>query len=77
MSAELARERLALFGASKLNGEKRSNSISLLVSQFKRPIILILFFATGLPFILNDPVGAEIILSIVQIRAKATRDNLG
>ena len=62
-----AKIRLASFGANRLKPPKRSNVLTLLVSQFKSPIILILFFATGLSFFLHDPVDAFIILSIVLI----------
>lgn len=45
---------------------KKSNSVlKLLLSQFKSPIILILFFAIGLSFFLKDTVDALIILAIV------------
>jgi Mg2+-importing ATPase len=60
-----AKKRLALYGANLLKPQKRSDVLTLLVSQFKSPIILILFFATGLSFFLHDPVDAFIILSIV------------
>ncbi|MCX6233961.1 MAG: magnesium-translocating P-type ATPase [Bacteroidetes bacterium] len=62
-----AKKRLALYGANRLKPQKRSNVLTLLVSQFKSPIILILFFATGLSFFLHDPADAIIILSIVII----------
>ena len=60
-----ALRRLARFGANLLTPPKRSDSLTLLLSQFKNPIILILFFATGLSFFLRDPADAFIILSIV------------
>ena len=60
-----AKKRLALYGANLLKPQKRSDVLTLLVSQFKSPIIIILFFATGLSFFLHDPVDAFIILSIV------------
>ncbi|MGA2296129.1 MAG: magnesium-translocating P-type ATPase [FCB group bacterium] len=62
-----AKKRLALFGANRLKPQKSSNVLTLLISQFKSPIILILFFATGLSFFLHDAVDAFIILSIVLI----------
>jgi Mg2+-importing ATPase len=62
-----AQKRLAIFGANLLKPQKRSDVLTLLVSQFKSPIIIILFFATGLSFFLHDPVDAIIILSIVII----------
>jgi len=60
-----ARARLSRFGPNRLKPQKRSNALTLLVSQFKSPLILILFFATGLSFFLHDPINACIILAIV------------
>ena len=65
LSGEEARQRLALYGANLLKPRKKSDAFTLLVSQFKSPIILILFFATGMSFFLHDPVDASIILAIV------------
>ncbi|MEO0137004.1 MAG: magnesium-translocating P-type ATPase [candidate division WOR-3 bacterium] len=60
-----AKKRLKLYGANRLKPQKRLNTLTLLASQFKSPIILILFFATGLSFFLHNPVDAFIILSII------------
>jgi Mg2+-importing ATPase len=60
-----AHQRLARYGANLLKPPKRSDALALLFGQFKSPIILILFFATGLSFFLRDPADAIIILSIV------------
>jgi Mg2+-importing ATPase len=57
--------RLKRYGANLLRPPKRSDALALLVNQFKSPIILILFFATGLSFFLRDPADAITILSIV------------
>ena len=65
-SAE-ARQRLARYGANLLKPQKRSDVLTLLLVQFKSPIILILVFAAGLSFFLSDPVDAFIILTIVLI----------
>jgi Mg2+-importing ATPase len=62
-----AKKRLVLYGANLLKPPKRTDVLTLLISQFKSPIILILFFATGLSFFLHDAVDAIIILSIVLI----------
>ena len=59
--------RLARYGANLLKPRKRSDALSLLIGQFKSPIILILFFATGLSLFLSDIAGAVIILSIVLV----------
>ena len=60
-----AQRRLALYGSNLLKPKKKSDAVTLLVSQFKSPIILILLFATGLSFFLHDHVNALIILAIV------------
>jgi Mg2+-importing ATPase len=60
-----ARRRLARYGANTLKPPKRSDDFTLLVGQFKSPLIMILFFATALSFFLGDTVDAYIILSIV------------
>jgi Mg2+-importing ATPase len=67
LTSSEAKKRLALYGANLLKPPKRSDVLTLLISQFKSPIILILFFATGLSFFLHDAVDAIIILSIVLV----------
>lgn len=60
-----ARQRFIRYGANLLKPTKRSNTLTLLISQFRSPLILILIFAVGLSFFLHDPVNAGIILTIV------------
>jgi len=60
-----AQRRLVQYGVNILKPQVRSNAFSLLLGQFKSPIILLLLFATGLSFFLHDPVNALIILAIV------------
>jgi P-type Mg2+ transporter len=67
LTGDEARQRLVRYGANLLKPPRRSDVLTLLLNQFKSPIILILFFATGLSFFLRDPVDAIIILSIVLI----------
>ena len=67
LSNDAAAQRLTEYGANLLKPQKRSNALTLLLAQFKSPIILILLFATGLSFVLRDPVNAVIILSIVLV----------
>ena len=62
-----AKERLTSYGANRLKPQKRSDAFTLLIAQFKSPIILILLFATGLSLFLHNPVDASIILTIVVI----------
>jgi P-type Mg2+ transporter len=65
LSTVEARRRLSQYGSNLLTPKKRSDTLTLLLSQFKSPIILILLFATGLSFFLHDHVNALIILVIV------------
>jgi Mg2+-importing ATPase len=58
-------DRLARYGSNLLKPPKRSDAFALLLSQFKSPLALILFFATGLSFFLGNAVDATIILVIV------------
>lgn len=67
LTTEDAGERLKEFGANRLKPQKRLKTLSLLVAQFKSPIILILLFAAGLSFFLRDPADAFIILAIVLV----------
>ncbi len=62
-----AKKRLITYGANRMKPQKRSDAFTLLISQFKSPIILILLFATGLSLFLHNLVDASIILSIVII----------
>jgi P-type Mg2+ transporter len=65
LAGEEARQRLARYGSNLLKPQARSNALTLLLGQFKSPIVLLLLFATGLSFVLHDPVNAFIILAIV------------
>src|SRR5437899_472406 len=60
-----AGERLARYGVNL--PPKRSDVFTLLLAQFENPLILILFFGTGMSFFLHEPVDAFIILSIVLV----------
>src|SRR5674476_482206 len=62
-----AKKRLTDYGANRLKPQKRSDAFSLLIGQFKSPIIIILLFATGLSLFLHNVVDASIILAIVII----------
>ena len=65
--AEEARERLARFGANRLKGKSRAASLTLLLGQFKSPIVLILIGAAILSIFLQDASDAAIILAIVLV----------
>jgi Mg2+-importing ATPase len=61
------RRRLARDGPNVLKPKKRSSTLALLVTQFVSPIILILIFAAGLSFFLQDATNAIIIVLIVVV----------
>jgi Mg2+-importing ATPase len=67
LKSDEARLRYTRYGANLLKPKTRVSALTLLLSQFKSPIILILFFATGLSFFLHDPADAFIILTIVLV----------
>src|SRR5512144_2532216 len=67
LTTDEARARLTRYGANLLKPKKKSDAFTLLLAQFKSPIILILFVATGLSFFLSDPVDAFIILAIILV----------
>ena len=62
-----AQKRLKRYGANLLKPSKKLHSLSLLLSQFKSPIILLLIFAACLSFYLHQVTGASIILIIISI----------
>jgi len=67
LTTDEAKKRLTTFGANRLKPQRRSDAFTLLISQFKSPIILILLFATGLSLFLHNIIDASIIFSIVII----------
>ena len=67
LTIDEAGQRLLRFGGNLLKARKRSDVLTLLLAQFKSPIILILLFATGLSFFLHDSVDALIILFIILV----------
>ncbi len=48
LTTDEAKKRLLDYGANRLKPQKRSDAFTLLIAQFKSPIILILLFATVL-----------------------------
>ncbi|MGA3193170.1 MAG: HAD-IC family P-type ATPase, partial [Candidatus Bathyarchaeia archaeon] len=68
LTDEEAGKRLMQYGANLLKPKRRSDALTLLLTQFKSPLILILIFAAGLSFSLeSDPVNGLIILAIILI----------
>jgi Mg2+-importing ATPase len=60
-----ARQRLAEFGPNVLEARERATPLKLFLGQFKRPIVLILLFATGVSAATQEWADAVIILVIV------------
>ncbi len=67
LSSDEARQRRLRYGSNLLKPKKKSDALTLLIAQFKSPIILILIFAAGLSFFLRNPIDAVIILVIVLV----------
>lgn len=62
-----AEKRLQSYGANLLRSKKKTDTLTLLVGQFKSPIIILLIIATGLSIFLRDQINALIILAIILV----------
>jgi Mg2+-importing ATPase len=67
LTNDQAQQRLLRYGSNLLKPKKKSDTLTLLLAQFKSPIILILIFAAGLSLFLHDSINAVIILVIVLV----------
>jgi Mg2+-importing ATPase len=67
LTSDEVQQRLLRYGSNLLKPKKKSDALTLLLAQFKSPIILILIFAAGLSFFLRNPIDATIILVIVLV----------
>jgi Mg2+-importing ATPase len=67
LTGDEARRRLKQYGLNLLRPKKKTGFITLLLSQFKSPIIVILLFAAVLAFFLGDVTDAIIIVVIISI----------
>jgi len=67
LTADDARARLARFGANRLKAKSRAAPFTLLLGQFRSPIVLILIGAAILSIFLQDASDAAIILAIVLV----------
>ncbi|HKO97614.1 MAG TPA: magnesium-translocating P-type ATPase [Pyrinomonadaceae bacterium] len=65
LTNEEARHRLQTYGPNRLRRTKSTDVVTLLVVQFKSPLILILLGAVILSFFLREPVDAAIIIAII------------
>ncbi|HYJ88014.1 MAG TPA: magnesium-translocating P-type ATPase [Pyrinomonadaceae bacterium] len=60
-----ARRRLQIYGPNRLRRSRSTDVATLLLAQFKSPLILILLGAVILSFFLREPVDATIIIAII------------
>jgi len=60
-----AKRRLRIHGPNRLRATRKTDAVTLLLAQFKSPLILILLGAAVLSFFLSEPVDALIIIAIV------------
>jgi len=67
LSSGEARARLREEGPNLLEPSRQKGILSLLLNQFRSPIILILAFAASVSFFLHDPTDGIIILSIILV----------
>jgi Mg2+-importing ATPase len=67
LTSEAAKRHLKKYGPNLFVSKRKRNVLTLFLHQFSSPIILILFFATGLSFFVRDATNALIILSIIFI----------
>jgi P-type Mg2+ transporter len=65
LSQDEAKKRLLRFGANLLKPKRKTDALTLLINQFRSPLVLILIIAAALAFFLGDPINAGIILVIV------------
>ncbi len=65
LSAELARERLAMVAPGALPGDPRQSSLRLFARQFRSPLVLILLFGALVSLAVRDWTDAAIILAIL------------
>ena len=67
LAQEEVQRRLLRFGANLLKPKGRTDTVTLLIDQFRSPLVLILIIAAILAFFLGDPINGSIILAIVVI----------
>ncbi len=65
LTRDEAQKRLLRFGANLLKPKRKTDTLTLLINQFRSPLVLILIIAAILAFFLGEPVNAGIILIIV------------
>jgi P-type Mg2+ transporter len=65
LTSAQAKLRARVYGPNRLRTSKRTDALTLLLAQFKSPLILILLVAVGLSFFFNQSIDALIIIAIV------------
>jgi len=65
LTQDEAQKRLVRFGSNLLKPKKKTDTLTLLINQFRSPLVLILIIAAVLAFFLKDPVNGGIVLVIV------------
>src|SRR3990167_9498170 len=69
ISLEVANERLKQYGANNLPEEKPHSKSRLFLSQFKSPLIYILFAASAIVFAMGETIDGSIILAVLLFNA--------
>jgi len=67
LAPDEAQKRLLRFGANVLKPKGKTDTLTLLINQFRSPLVLILIIAAILAFFLGDPINGGIILTIVVV----------
>jgi len=67
LTSKEAKERLITYGPNSIKPQKNNSTLRILLSQFESPIIIILFAAIILSFVLHDTADAIIILTIIMV----------
>ena len=67
LSSSQVNQRLRLYGQNLVRTDKKKTTLSVLISQFKTPIIIVFIFTAALSFFLGEKEDASIILIIVII----------
>jgi Mg2+-importing ATPase len=67
LTQDEAQKRLVRFGANLLKPKGKTDILTLLINQFRSPLVLILIIAAVLAFFLGDPINGGIILTIVVV----------
>ena len=67
LTSEQVKEKLTRYGKNLVKTAKKKDSLSLLLSQFKSPIIIIFIFTSAISFFIGEEEDALIIIVIVII----------